>query len=132
MIILDTHVVVWFSSGDGRLGSRARQHISDALEQDDAAISTISFWEVGMRLQKGQINVGLPLDAWRKALLDEGLIEIPVDGSMAARAGLLEDLHGDPADRIIVATALEGHRLATADSRILNWPGPLDRMNAEE
>ena len=124
--------MVWFSSGDRRLGPQTKQHIIDALEQDSAALSTISFWEVGMRLQKGQIDVGHPLDAWRRALLEEGLIEILVDGGIAARAGLLEDLHGDPADRIIVATALEGHRLVTADSRILNWPGPLARMNAEE
>ena len=85
-----------------------------------------------MRLQKGQINVGLSLEAWRKALLDDGLIEVPVDGGIAVRAGLLEDIHGDPADRIIVATALEGHTLVTADGRILKWPGHLDRMNAEE
>ncbi len=132
MILLDTHVIAWFRSGDWRLGPRTKQHVSHALEQDSAAVSTISFWEVGMRLQKGQINLGLPLDAWRRGLLEDGLIEIPVDGGIAARAGLLEDLHGDPADRIIVATALEGHRLVTVDSRILNWPGPLDRMNAVE
>ena len=132
MILLDTHVIAWFRSGDRRLGPGAKREIASALEQDNAAVSAISFWEVGMRLQKGQISVGLPLDAWRKALFDAGLIEIPVDGGIAVRAGLLEDLHGDPADRIIVATALEGHSLVTADRRILNWPGPIDRMNAEE
>ena len=132
MILLDTHVIVWFRSGDQRLGPMAKQYISNALEQDSAAVSAISFWEVGMRLQKGQINVGLPLEAWRRSLLDDGLIEIPVDGGIAASAGLLEDMYGDPADRIIVATALEGHRLATADTRILNWPGQLGRINAEE
>ena len=132
MILLDTHVIVWFRSGDQRLGPMAKQHISNALGQDSAAVSAISFWEVGMRLQKGQINVGLPLEAWRRSLLDDGLIEIPVDGGIAASAGLLEDMYGDPADRIIVATALEGHRLVTADTRILNWPGQLGRINAEE
>ena len=132
MILLDTHVIAWFWSDDRRLGQQAKQEISLALEQNIAAVSAISFWEVGMRLQKGQIDVGLPLDAWRNALLEEGIIEIPVDGGIAMRAGLLEDIHGDPADRIIVATALEGHQLVTADGRILNWPGPLARMNADE
>ena len=130
MILLDTHVIAWFRSGDRRLGPGAKREIANALEQDNAAVSAISFWEVGMRLQKGQINVGLPLDAWRIALFEGGLIEIPVDGGIAVRAGLLTDLHGDPADRIIVATALEGHRLATADSRILDWNGNLDRLDA--
>ncbi len=47
-------------------------------------------------------------------------------------AGLLTDMHGDPADRLIVATALQGHQLATADRRILDWPGPLWCMNAAD
>ncbi len=41
-------------------------------------------------------------------------------------------MHGDPADRLIVATALGGHQLLTADQRILNWPGPLSRLDARE
>ena len=81
---------------------------------------------------KGRLDFPEDIQIWRREMLGQGLVEIPLDGGIATRAGLLEDLHGDPADRIIVATALEGHRLVTADSRILNWPGPLDRMNAEE
>ena len=99
---------------------------------DNAAVSTISFWELDMRLQKGQIDVGLPLEAWRRSLVDAGLIEIPVTGAIALRAGMLTDMHGDPADRIIVATAQEGHRLVTADRRILEWPGLLSRLDARE
>ena len=77
-----------------------------------------------MRVQKGRLDLLLDLSAWRQDLLNKGLIEIPVDGSIAARAGLLPDIHGDPADRIIVATALTGHQLVTADGKILGWPGP--------
>ena len=58
--------------------------------------------------------------------------EIPVNGLIAARAGLLPDMHGDPADRLIVATALEGHQLITADERMLAWPGNLDCVRATE
>ncbi len=132
MILLDTHVIAWFRSGDRRLGTRALSEITGALEGYYAAVSAISFWEIGMRLQKGQINIGFPLDAWRTSLQETGFIEIPVDGGIAARAGLLTDLHGDPADRLIVATALEGHRLVTADRRIMDWPGPLNRLDAGE
>lgn len=85
-----------------------------------------------MRIQKGQLALRFELDAWRRDLLDQGLVEIPVNGRLAARAGLLPDLHGDPADRLIVATALEGHQLVTADERILAWPGNLDRLRATE
>ena len=93
-------------------------------------MSSISFWEIGMRIQKGRLEFLLDLNAWRRELLDQGLIEIPVDGAIAVRAGLLADMHGDPADRLIVATALQGHQLYTADRRILNWPGQLSRLDA--
>lgn len=42
------------------------------------------------------------------------------------------DFHADPADRLIVSTALDGHRLVTADQRILDWPGPLSRLRADD
>lgn len=132
MILLDTHVLIWFHTGDRRLRPRANREILDALQDDNAAVSAISFWEVGMRIQKNHINLGLTLDAWRRALIQDGFIEIPVDGGIATLAGLLTELHGDPADRLIVATALGGHRLVTADRRILDWPGNLDRLDATE
>ena len=95
-------------------------------------MSSISFWEIGMRIQKGRLEFLLDLDAWRRELLDDGLIEIPVEGGIAVRASLLADMHGDPADRLIVATALQGHQLVTADRRILDWPGQLSRLDATE
>ena len=57
-------------------------------------------------------------------------VEIPVDGAIAARSVALPDFHDDPADRIIMATAQEGHQLITDDGRILNWPGQLNRFPA--
>ena len=132
MILLDTHVLVWQEQGDLRLGPQTRRVIARALQEDRAAVSAISFWEVGMRVQKGRLDLLLDLGAWRRDLLDQGLIEIRVDGGIAACAGLLPDMHGDPADRIIVATALEGHQLVTADGKILQWPGPLSRLDARD
>lgn len=85
-----------------------------------------------MRVQKGRLDLLFDLGVWRRDLLDRGLIEIPIDGGIAARAGLLPDMHGDPADRIIVATALEGHQLVTADGKILRWPGPLGKLDARK
>ena len=70
--------------------------------------------------------------AWRASLLREGLVEVPVDGAIAVRAGSLRDIHGDPADRVILATALEGHQLITADDRLLDWPGDIARLDARE
>ncbi len=130
MILLDTHVLLWQEQGDRRLGPQARLVFEDALQDGEAAVSAISFWEVGMQIQKGRLALSLDLGAWRRDMLDQGLVEISIDGIISARAGLLTDIHGDPADRLIVATALEGHQLVTADERILDWPGQLSRMNA--
>ena len=132
MILLDTHVLLWQEQGDRRLGLQSRRVVARALEEGQAAISSISFWEVGMRIQKGQLALRFDLDVWRRDLLEQGVNEIPVNGLIAARAGLLPDMHGDPADRLIVATALEGHQLITADERILTWPGNLDCVRATE
>jgi len=132
LILLDTHVLIWQEQGDLRLGPQARRVIARALQEDRTAVSAISFWEVGMRVQKGRLDLFFDLGVWRRDLLDRGLIEIPVDGGIATRAGLLPNIHGDPADRIIVATALEGHQLVTADGKILRWPGQLGRLDARD
>ena len=58
---------------------------------------------------------------WRRELLDQGIAEIQVDGDIGIRAAELTDFHGEPVDRIIVATALGGYQLVTADRRILEW-----------
>ena len=50
----------------------------------------------------------------------------------AAVAGALPDMQGDPADRVIAATALDGHLLVTADRRLLGWPGDLDTLDARQ
>lgn len=85
-----------------------------------------------MLLQKGRLDVDLNLNAfeWHRELIQRGFIEVPVGGPIAARAGELPDLHGDPADRIIVSTALEGHLLITSDRLILEWSHELDRFDA--
>ena len=82
--------------------------------------------------EKGRMTLLRDIGSWRRELLGQGLIEIPVDGDIGIRANALPDFHADPADRIIVATALGGHRLVTADERILTWSGSLDRLDARQ
>ena len=130
MILLDTHVVIWLRTGDRRLGRQSRREVEKGLREGNVAVSAISFWEAGMRSQKGRLDLGQHLDSWREEIIRNGIIEIPVNGVIAARAALLTGMHGDPADRVIVATALEGHRLLTADTRILRWPGQLNTLDA--
>ncbi len=132
MILLDTHVLLWARAGRSQLGRQAAAIVNEAWRRGEAAVSALTFWELAMRQAKLQLTLdtGIDLATWRIRLLDSGLNEIPLNGEIGIRAGLLADLHGDPADRIIVATALEGHQLVTADRRILGWSGQLERIDA--
>ena len=130
MIILDTHALLWFEKGDPKLGPNTHQVIADGLQLGEVAISALSVWEIGMLIQKRRIQLGHELTLWRRVFQDRGLIEIPASGDIADRAARLPDMHGDPADRIIVATAQTLGRLVTADRHILFWPGELDRVDA--
>ena len=85
-----------------------------------------------MLLDKRRITLPSDVVPWRANLLANYLTEISVDGVIGIRANNLPNFHRDPADRIIVATALEDHRLLTADELILGWSGGLDRLDARE
>ena len=114
------------------MGTSTRIAFDRALASNELAASAISFWEAGLLKARGRIALDEEVGQWRQILLREGLVEIPVDGDIAIRAAALENFHRDPADRIIVATTLGGHQLLTADRRILDWPGPLNRLDATE
>ena len=132
MMLLDTHTALWLRAGDARLGHIARAEIQRAWESDAVALSAISFWEIAMLRENNRIRYPVDVELWRREFLAQGMVEIPVDGEIAARAGFLKAIHGDPADRIIVATAQGGHRLVTGDERILAWDGDLGRLDARK
>ncbi len=130
MTIADTHALVWLWTGDNHLGPNSRQTIDDALRNEELGVSAMTFWEVAMLRAKNRLDFPEDVRAWRRELLGQGLIEIPVDGEIGIRANELPDFHADPADRIIVATAMNGHELVTADRRILDWSGELRCVDA--
>ena len=132
MILLDTHVLIWSRQNESPIGPLCRQQIDQALAEADLAVSAYSFWEIAMLGEKGRLTVARDLLSWRNGVLEDGILEIPVNGAIGIRANNLPNFHRDPADRIIVATALEGHRLLTADELILGWSGSLDRLDARE
>ena len=132
MILLDTHILTWLLLDDRRIGGYARQVINRSWSEGRAAVSAITFWEVAMLHEKGRISLLTNIGYWRMSLLDEGLVEIAVDGRIGVSAASLADFHADPAGRLIVATALGGHQLVTADREILNWAGALNRLDARE
>ena len=130
MILVDTHALIWLDQGSERLGGKARHRMDDALADDTLCVSAISFWEIAMLRLKGRLQMP-SLKRWRHSLLDEGLREISITGEIGIKACELRNFHADPADRLIVATAVEhGATLVTADEQILKWKGVLNSLTA--
>ncbi len=133
MIVLDTHALIWLRTGDGRLGPDSRRTVDNALGDERLAVSAMTFWEVAMLKDKGRLDFPEDVGRWRQELLGQGITEITVDGEIGILANELPGFHADPADRIIVATALAGHHLIiTADEHILRWSGNVNRMDARD
>jgi PIN domain nuclease of toxin-antitoxin system len=132
VILLDTHAAIWFAMDSG-LGRRSQGIADEALADDRLAISAVSFWEISMLTAKGRLRSIDSATKMRKQILDGGVLEMPLTGDIAIVADSLEGLHGDPADRFIVATAIAcDATLVTADTRLLDWPGNLKRHDAEK
>jgi PIN domain nuclease of toxin-antitoxin system len=130
-VILDTHTLLWMDRNDSALGQLARQQIELAWRAGTVAVSAISFWEAAMLALRGRIVLPVVADRWRADWLQAGLIEIPVDGRIALLSCDLDNFPRDPADRFIVATALAANLpMMTADQKILDWDGKLERYSA--
>jgi PIN domain nuclease of toxin-antitoxin system len=113
--VLDTHVWVWAAAGDPRAGK-----LGDFA--GTAVVSAISQWEVAMLAMKGRLELMPDADAWFAANLEPPVVLAPLTAEVSLASCRLKDFHGDPADRIIVATAIvSGIPLITADERIIRW-----------
>ena len=125
-LLLDTHTIVWLTEDLPDLGNRAKRSCDAALESSDLAVSTIVFFELGQLVRRRRIASPESVSGWRARLMALDVQEVPVSAEIAVRAAELDELHGDPIDRIIVATAIiKGALLLTADRRILDWPGSM-------
>lgn len=125
MIHLDTHVALWYFEGYGNLGSRTKQRIEACLKAGEVALSAIVFWEVALLKARSRVPVDIPVARWRTRLQEWRVSEIPLSGDIGIQSVALKQLHADPADRFIVATALaHGATLVTADRQLLDWHHP--------
>jgi PIN domain nuclease of toxin-antitoxin system len=113
--VFDTHVWVWSAAGDSRAG-KLRDFSGTAI------ISAISQWEVSMLVMKGRLTLMPDEETWFSANLESPVSLAPLTAEISIASCRLPDFHGDPADRIIVATAMTlGIPLITADERIIRW-----------
>jgi len=131
VIVLDTHVLAWADNDERKLGRKSRALIDRLWGRGEVAVCAMSFWEVALLQARGRLELPCTADEWRGQLLAAGLLELPVDGNVGIRAVGLGGLPDDPADRLIVATALHHDAvLVSADERLLGWNHPLVRHDA--
>ncbi len=124
MIVLDTHALVWLMDGDDQLSHGARTVIEDARAAEGAFVSAITPWEISMLVDKRRIHLAMPVDDWMDFVFgEEGMVLAPLTAATGVDAGSLPgSIHGDPADRIVIATARALRcPLLTSDRRILRY-----------
>ena len=123
-ILLDTNVLLRLTIDSGEIGTPFKQKVESTLEDGGVAVSAVTFVETTRLHHHGRIDLQCHPAVWRRERLRSGLGEIPVGGDIAVESVLLMNtgFHSDPADQLIVATAmLAGMRLATTDRRIITW-----------
>ena len=126
MIVLDTHVLVWWVANPEKLSKRAQEKIAREVKKGGQLLaSSISVWEIYLLVAKNKLSFSVDVDTWLEKVESLPFMQfVPVDNKIAAKSvNLPEPLHSDPTDRIIIATALQnGADLITSDKRILAYP----------
>ncbi|MDJ0877520.1 MAG: type II toxin-antitoxin system VapC family toxin [Halieaceae bacterium] len=125
MLVIDTHVLVWWAGATGDLSAKSRRSIERTLaDQGEVIISSISAWEIAMLVQKGRLLLSMEVERWLEEVAAiDGVRFHPVDNEVAVKSAILPgSFHKDPADRMIVATARKlAVPLVTADEKILRY-----------
>lgn len=126
MIVLDTHVLIWWINSPQKLSKKARKAIEEEkIKEGNILVSSISTLEIYRLVKNGKLQLIDHVDNWLEKIESLPAVRfIPMDNRVAAYSINLPDFdHKDPADRIIIATALNiGAKLITADKEILNYP----------
>ncbi|MCE9596692.1 MAG: type II toxin-antitoxin system VapC family toxin [Spirochaetia bacterium] len=119
MILLDTHAWVWWVSNPELLSKQTLQILKKGASEKSIVVSCISAWEVAMLVKKGRLKLSQDVEEWiRKSERLSFLNFIPIDNAILLKSvSISEKISKDPADRIIVATAvILGAKLVTKDA----------------
>lgn len=126
MIVLDTNALLWWISNSGKLSKQARKIIEEAENKKEVYISSISVLEIYTLVKKGKLRlISLP-DNWLDQVESLSYVHfVPIDNKIVVHSVQLPNFsHKDPADRIIIATALQyGATLVTSDDKIRKYSG---------
>ncbi|MEW6087103.1 MAG: type II toxin-antitoxin system VapC family toxin [bacterium] len=125
MIILDTHVLIFWLSNPEKLSRKAREIIEKAVKNKEVYVSSISVWEIAMLVSKGRLELAMEVKDWIAAVESLSFLHfVPVNNNISIKSVQLKDfIHKDPVDRIIIATSITLNALLiTKDDKILKYP----------
>lgn len=125
MIVLDTHVLIWWVDDPAQLSRPAQVVIEKAMETKSVYVSCISSWEIALLVERGRLKLALDVRDWlARCEAIPFLSFVPINTAIAVESVRLPDFpHADPADRIITATAMSlGAQLVTKDEKIRSYP----------
>lgn len=126
MILIDTHVLLWWIGDErGQLSAAAKRAIDAELDGGTICVSSVSAWEIAVLAAKGRIGLSSTVADWLAMVEAMQVVRfVPLDNEIAVRSVQLgDDFHKDPGDRFIVATSQKlGVPLVTADKQIRNYP----------
>jgi PIN domain nuclease of toxin-antitoxin system len=123
MILLDTHILIWWLDDSPRLSQRHRQIIQEQ-QNEGLAISIYSCWEIAKLVEYGKLELKFSIEDWLEiALSHPNLRSLDLTIPIIIKSTQLPGFHKDPADQIIVATSIiSGIPLLTADEKIIAYP----------
>lgn len=121
MILLDTCALIWLNDDRSKFSKKVISLITENL--DSLFVSSISFMEIGIKSKKEKLHIPSSLEEWSNRIIKiYSLNVIPVSKDIAVKAPMLPDLHKDPFDRIIIATAIVNKmKIITADKAFKNY-----------
>ena len=125
--LLDTHVLLWAASSPEKIPAAVRATLEDP--QNELVFSAASFWEIAIKNSLKRPDFKVEMWILRRCLQDNEYIELPVTSEHAAFTQLLEKLHKDPFDRMLIAQAsMDDLILLTADSQVAQYSGPIQMI----
>ena len=125
MILLDTQSLIWLTGDKKKLSLKALRYIEKSISKKEIFVSSFSIWEISLLVKKGRLKLTTDIASWIEQIEDLNILQfIPIDNEIAIKSVFLPgSFHQDPADRIIIATALVyGASIITSDRRILKYP----------
>ncbi len=124
MIVLDTHALLWWALDPDKLSERAR-NVIEGMEREGGFASAISVWELGIKVKRKKLELPISVEELARRIERGNVVELlPVDTNTWLRSLALDWDHPDPADRVIVATAIaRSVPLLTKDQTIHDFSG---------